>query len=67
MVCITTDSGANIVKAASLNNWTRLQCFGHRLHLAIGELCIKLPVTFSYFHLNEMYPCWIYRSGSLKT
>ncbi len=53
MVCITTDSGANIVKAASLNNWTRLQCFGHRLHLAIGELYIKHPVTFSYFHLNQ--------------
>ncbi|XP_035234690.1 zinc finger BED domain-containing protein 1-like [Anguilla anguilla] len=34
-VCITTDSGANIVKAVSLNNWTRLQCFGHRLHRAI--------------------------------
>ena len=31
-VCITTDSGTNIVKATSLNNWTRLQCFGHRLH-----------------------------------
>lgn len=28
-VCITTDSGTNIVKATSLNNWTRLQCFGH--------------------------------------
>lgn len=37
LVCITTDNGANVVKAASLNNWTRLQCFGHRLHLAIGE------------------------------
>ena len=37
MVCITTDSGANVVKATSLNNWTRLQCFGHRLHSAIGE------------------------------
>ncbi|XP_064153682.1 E3 SUMO-protein ligase ZBED1-like isoform X1 [Anguilla rostrata] len=37
-VCITTDSGANIVKAVSLNNWTRLQCFGHRLHRAIGKL-----------------------------
>uniref|UniRef100_A0A9J7ZG55 Uncharacterized protein n=1 Tax=Cyprinus carpio carpio TaxID=630221 RepID=A0A9J7ZG55_CYPCA len=34
-VCITTDNGANIVKAVSLKNWTRLQCFGHRLHLAI--------------------------------
>ena len=38
MVCITTDSGANIVKAAALNDWRRLQCFGHRLHLAIGKL-----------------------------
>ncbi len=39
-VCITTDNGANIVKAVSLKNWTRLQCFGHRLHLAIGKLSI---------------------------
>ena len=37
-VCITTDNGSNVVKAASLNDWTRLQCFGHRLHLAIGRL-----------------------------
>ncbi|XP_058602589.1 zinc finger BED domain-containing protein 4-like [Onychostoma macrolepis] len=45
MVCITTDSGANIVKAASLNNWTRLQCFGHRLHLAVElELNFTGPV-----------------------
>ncbi|CAM4293523.1 unnamed protein product [Leuciscus chuanchicus] len=41
-VCITTDNGANIVKAVSLNHWTRLQCFGHRLHLAI-ERSIKDP------------------------
>ena len=37
MVCITTDSGSNIIKACSINDWTRLQCFGHRLHLAIGK------------------------------
>ncbi len=37
LVAITTDSGANIKKAIKLNNWTRLQCFGHRLHLAIGK------------------------------
>ena len=37
MVCITTDSGSNIIKACSINKWTRLQCFGHRLHLAIGK------------------------------
>ncbi|MBN3305276.1 ZBED1 protein, partial [Amia calva] len=29
-VCITTDSGTNIIKAAELNRWTRLQCFRHR-------------------------------------
>lgn len=37
-VCITTDSGTNIIKAAELNRWTRLQCFGHRLNSAIGKL-----------------------------
>ncbi|XP_058616584.1 uncharacterized protein LOC131530377 isoform X2 [Onychostoma macrolepis] len=35
-VCITTDSGTSIIKAAELNRWTRLQCFGHRLNSAIG-------------------------------
>ncbi len=40
-VSITTDNGANVVKATELNNWVRLQCFGHRLHLAIGE-CLYL-------------------------
>lgn len=43
--CITTDNGANVVKATDLNDWTRLQCFGHRLHLAIGKViflvCLK--------------------------
>lgn len=34
---ITSDNGANIVKAAEHNKWTRVQCFGHRLHLAIGK------------------------------
>ena len=35
--CITTDNAANVIKAMELNQWTRLQCFGHRLHLAIGK------------------------------
>ncbi|KAI2647713.1 Zinc finger BED domain-containing protein 6 [Labeo rohita] len=60
-VCITTDNGTNVVKAASLNDWTRLQCFGHRLHLAIGRkkcerpridravgVCKKIVSAFSY-------------------
>ncbi|KAL3972516.1 desumoylating isopeptidase 1 [Sarotherodon galilaeus] len=41
-VCVTTDNGANIVKAVALNNWTRLSCFGHRLHIAI-ERSVKDP------------------------
>ncbi|XP_067270785.1 E3 SUMO-protein ligase ZBED1-like [Pseudorasbora parva] len=40
-VCLTTDSGANIVKAATLNMWTRLSCFGHRLHIAKHTLSLK--------------------------
>ncbi|XP_073488853.1 E3 SUMO-protein ligase ZBED1-like [Aquarana catesbeiana] len=60
LVCITTDNGSNIVKAISINHWTRLQCFGHRLHPAIENamkdqrieramgLCKKLVGCFSY-------------------
>ncbi len=36
-VSIITDNGANVVKATELNNWVRLQCFAHHLHLAISE------------------------------
>ncbi|XP_041654994.1 scavenger receptor cysteine-rich type 1 protein M130-like [Cheilinus undulatus] len=35
LVCMTTDSGANMVRALQLNKWTRLPCFGHSLHIAI--------------------------------
>ena len=35
--CMTTDNATNMIKAMELNQWTRLQCFGHRLHLAIGK------------------------------
>lgn len=37
LVCITTDNAANVNLASQINKWMRLQCFGHRLHLAIGE------------------------------
>ena len=36
-VCLTTDSGANIINAASRLNWQRLSCFGHNLHLAVTK------------------------------
>ena len=40
LVYVTTDNATNNILALRLNDWTRLQCFGHRLHLAIGE-CLK--------------------------
>ncbi|XP_073714924.1 E3 SUMO-protein ligase ZBED1-like [Misgurnus anguillicaudatus] len=59
--CITTDNAANVIKATELNDWTRLQCFGHRLHLAIENalkddarvnratgLCKQLVAHFSH-------------------
>ena len=36
-VCLTTDNGSNIVKAANDLEWRRLSCFGHNLHLAITK------------------------------
>ena len=36
-VCLTTDNGANIVKAARDLGWVQLACFGHNLHLAITK------------------------------
>ena len=36
-VYLTTDNGANIVKAARDLNWERTSCFGHNLHLGITK------------------------------
>ena len=34
-VCLTSDSGSNVVNAATRLQITRLACFGHNLHLGI--------------------------------
>ena len=34
-VCMTTDNGANLIRACKDLGWMRLPCFGHNLHLAI--------------------------------
>lgn len=61
-VCLTTDNASNIVYAAeSCLGWTRLSCFDHNLHLAVGKgfkdearvnrtlgVCRKLVATFSH-------------------
>lgn len=36
-VCITTDSGANVIKAVKDLRWEHLSCFGHNLHLGITK------------------------------
>ena len=37
LICMTTDSGSNMIRALKDNAWPNLQCFGHRLHNAIGK------------------------------
>lgn len=44
LVCVTTDNATNNILALQLNEMTRLQCFGHRLHLAIGECLISKSI-----------------------
>lgn len=46
LVCVTTDNATNNISALELNDWTRLQCFGHRLQLAIGECLTQCKTTF---------------------
>lgn len=36
-ICLTTDSGANVVAAARILGWKRMSCFGHNLHLGITK------------------------------
>ncbi|KAM3842884.1 E3 SUMO-protein ligase ZBED1-like [Diretmus argenteus] len=59
LVCMTTDSGTNMIKALRLKKWPNLQCFGHKLHNAIDNgvkdpridraigLCKKVLITES--------------------
>ena len=60
-VCITTDSGSNIINAAERLQMTRLACFGHNLHLGVTNalkddsrlsrvlgVCEKIVSSFSY-------------------
>ncbi|XP_077403110.1 E3 SUMO-protein ligase ZBED1-like isoform X1 [Vanacampus margaritifer] len=59
LVAITTDDGEDVKKAVEINKWAGLQCFGHKLHLAIEKglsderiqeaigMCKKIVSTFS--------------------
>ena len=59
--CITSDNGTNVICAAEKLSWTRLPCFGHVLHNAVGNatkndnrisrafgICRKIVCTFSH-------------------
>ena len=43
VAAMTTDNGANIVKACRDSNLRNLTCFGHNLHLAITNTIGKEP------------------------
>lgn len=59
-VCITIDSGSNVINATKRLEWPRLSCFGHNLHLGVTKslendsrcsralgLCRKVVAAFS--------------------
>ena len=46
LVCMTSDSGCNVIKAAVELGWVRLSCFSHNLHNAVNNL-IKDDVHIS--------------------
>ncbi len=61
LVCLTSDSGSNVVSAAQHLDWARLSCFGHNLHNAVTDsikddsrvsravgVCKKIVCTFSH-------------------
>ncbi|CDQ61174.1 unnamed protein product [Oncorhynchus mykiss] len=66
-VFMTTDRGSNTINALALNKWTRLQRFGHKLHLAIVkgvkdprincaiEVCKKVVSCFSFSCKKRRY------------
>ncbi|XP_074551526.1 E3 SUMO-protein ligase ZBED1-like [Halichoeres trimaculatus] len=60
LVAITTDNGSNIVKAVELNEWLRMQCFGHRLHLAIGHGMSDKRVTRAISLCKRIVSCFSY-------
>lgn len=51
LCCMTTDSGTNMIKALRVNGWPNLQCFGHKLHDAIGKCNNKLKYSILTEHI----------------
>ena len=55
LLAITTDNGSNIIKAVELNEGLRMQCFGHRLNLAIGKCLYSIikEIVLKNYYLNS--------------
>ena len=45
MVCLTSDNGSNMIKAAELAGWVRLSCWGHNLHNAVNTALAAEPTV----------------------
>ena len=48
LICVTKDNTTNNISALQLNEWNRLQCFGHCLQLAIGKWSTTLLMNVTY-------------------
>ncbi len=55
LVCMTTDSGTNMIKALQDNESPNLQCFGHRLHNAIGKSLMAMHSSDIYFPIHKRH------------
>lgn len=55
LICVTTDNATNNISALQLNEWNRLQHFGHCLQLAIGKWSTTLLMNIIYTLLMYMY------------
>ncbi len=53
LVCMTTDSGTNMIKALQDNEWPNLQYFRHRLHNAIGKSLMAIHSSEIYFLVRK--------------
>nr|XP_054594508.1 E3 SUMO-protein ligase ZBED1-like [Nothobranchius furzeri] len=60
LVAVTTDNGTNVVKALQLTKWPRMQCFGHRLHLAIGHSLDDAQATRAISVCKRVVSCFSY-------
>ena len=61
-VCLTTDNGSNLVRAAHLLKWLHVPCFGHNLHLAttnaIKDDSLSRAIGVTRKHITSFTHSW---------